>query len=482
MATFLHVVGTSVAAGLFCLALVYYAFLQPPKYPLGIPAIPFWVALIPLVQDVDQKDIFRKYVQKPLEEHGAVKMFFGSQWNVLVHRSDYIAAMFKNEDNYQKSGNQKKIPGSVLASFLGDNIISSYGDNWRLYQGIMKPGLQRSFEHDFSSLHKNAQRLCAILLDQQQQQQQRFPTGGVLVQEIFQRYTIANFAQALFRTDFGTLESSEAYLNKLQSSIKREIFKPIFMNFPFLDSLGFPSREKARRLASHFTDRLVAAVKESASKHEPDDTSTYLGDLLLAARKSGQLAEQQFRDNVTVAFVAGQENPQLGLLSTVYLLAKHQAEIDAMGAELPSMEAMQDMPLLTSVVLESLRLLPPIGQLINRRASKPLLLGDNIFIPQGTYLGYNCYSTNRDRKAWGPDAEEFRPERWGDTAQAIQKNFRRRKARSEFITFHGGRRACLGERFALVELKTTIFVLCRSLAWTLDPTWADKLTPVRVII
>lgn len=107
-----------------------------------------------------------------------------------------------------------------------------------------------------------------------------------------------------------------------------------------------------------------------------------------------------------------------------------------------------------------------------------MMLDDGVFIPQGTYLGYNCYSTNRNPEAWGPDADQFRPQRWGDTFTEIQKTYRRRRSRSEFITFHGGRRACLGEKFALLELKATLFVLCRELRWKLDPTWADKLTPV----
>lgn len=99
--------------------LVYYIFLLPPRYPENIPTIPFWVALIPFFKDVDQSDIFRQYIDKPLRTHGAVKFFFAAQWNILVHKPSYIAEIFKDEDLYEKSGNQKKIPHSVLAQFLG---------------------------------------------------------------------------------------------------------------------------------------------------------------------------------------------------------------------------------------------------------------------------------------------------------------------------------------------------------------------------
>jgi unspecific monooxygenase len=109
----LALIGAAVAA------VVYVSFLLPPRHPRNIPAIPFWVALLPFFKDVDQSEIFRKYIDKPLRTHGAVKLFFGAQWNILVHRPSFLVEIFRDEDLYQKSGNQKKIPHSVLAAFLG---------------------------------------------------------------------------------------------------------------------------------------------------------------------------------------------------------------------------------------------------------------------------------------------------------------------------------------------------------------------------
>lgn len=110
--------------GVLIILLVYYIFLLPPTHPKNIPAVPFWVALIPFFKDVDQSDIFRKYIERPLRTHGAVKLFFGAQWNILVHKPSYLTEIFKDEDLYQKSGNQKKIPHSVLAEFLGRVVLS----------------------------------------------------------------------------------------------------------------------------------------------------------------------------------------------------------------------------------------------------------------------------------------------------------------------------------------------------------------------
>ena len=98
---------------------IYYFLLLPPKYPLNISAVPFWVGVIPFFRDVDQEDTYKKYIQKPLQKHGAVKLFFAGRWNILVQRSTYVSEIFKDEEIFQKRGNQYKIPHSVIAAFLG---------------------------------------------------------------------------------------------------------------------------------------------------------------------------------------------------------------------------------------------------------------------------------------------------------------------------------------------------------------------------
>lgn len=88
--------------------------------------------------------------------------------------------MFKDEDLFAKSGNQKKIPYSVLAEYTGDNIISAHGPNRRLYQSILKPGLQRSF--DVEPIYKNAR----ILLDLLRSERHTSTSEGVVVPQLLQ--------------------------------------------------------------------------------------------------------------------------------------------------------------------------------------------------------------------------------------------------------------------------------------------------------
>ena len=105
--------------------------------------------------------------------------------------------------------------------------------------------------------------------------------------------------------------------------MKREVFRPTFLTFPFLDRLGFPSRRRARNLVTTFTDELCRILLDSCTGLECISSTESLGSRMVAARDSGVLTEQQFRHNMVSIFLAGHENPQLLLISLVYLLGKY---------------------------------------------------------------------------------------------------------------------------------------------------------------
>jgi cytochrome P450 len=182
---------------LFLCFAVSYAFLLPPSdFPTNIPTVPFYFTLLPLFKDVDQSELYREYLEAHLQKHGAVKIFFGARWNILVQRPEFVAEVFKYEDIYAKSGNQKKIPYSVLAEYTGDNIISSHGENWRLYQSIIKPGLQRDCEVE--PVLRNGQILIRLLFEEQANSKNK----SVVLPQLLQRYALANLSESLLDASF----------------------------------------------------------------------------------------------------------------------------------------------------------------------------------------------------------------------------------------------------------------------------------------
>ena len=122
----------------------------------------------------------------------------------------------------------------------------------------------------------------------------------------------------------------EVPLHTIQLILKRYLFRPIYMSFPVLDRLSsiIPCRTKARSLVREFTDLLqVVILLNSDSNDEKRKSVNCLGARLESAWREGILNIKQLRDNLNVLYVAGQENPQLLMISSLYLLGKYTVSI-----------------------------------------------------------------------------------------------------------------------------------------------------------
>lgn len=72
------------------------------------------------------------------------------------------------------------------------------------------------------------------------------------------------------------------------------------------------------------------------------------------------------------------------------------------------------------------------------------------FIPKGTTVILAPWAINTSTTLWGPDALEFKPERWLD-ADGTANNRGGADSNYSFLTFLHGPRSCIGQRFAQAE-------------------------------
>lgn len=95
--------------------------------------------------------------------------------------------------------------------------------------------------------------------------------------------------------------------------------------------------------------------------------------------------------------------------------------------------------------------------------SEPITLTDgtttsSISVKKGQTIFISINAVNQDPKMFGQDADEFKPERWinntfGEKSSATVGVY------SSILTFLSGPRACIGYRFALLELKAALVTI-----------------------
>lgn len=146
--------------------------------------------------------------------------------------------------------------------------------------------------------------------------------------------------------------------------------------------------------------------------------------------------------------------PSFAIAQTLYLLARNPEDQDKLYEELRSVLAssksavsaddLSKMIYLDLVVKESMRLLPStIAQ--GRRVTGPLKLR-NYTVPKGSEIFIPTLEIHTDKKLWGEDALEFKPERFEP------ENFKKVHPYS-YLPFSKGPRMCIAVKFATISIK-----------------------------
>ncbi|CAG5121902.1 unnamed protein product [Candidula unifasciata] len=119
----------------------------------------------------------------------------------------------------------------------------------------------------------------------------------------------------------------------------------------------------------------------------------------------------------------------------------------------PNIQDRNKLPFLNAAIMETSRLasLVPLAGMYS--CSEEVTLR-GYTIPKGTFIVPNLDSVLLDKTIWGEDVLTFRPERFLDANGKV-------KDREELIPFGIGRRACLGEALAQMELFLFLSNMCQ---------------------
>lgn len=78
-----------------------------------------------------------------------------------------------------------------------------------------------------------------------------------------------------------------------------------------------------------------------------------------------------------------------------------------------------------------------------------------ILVRKGEVVVFSQYVNARRKNIFGPDADDFRPERWEGQETTNPYGW-------AYFPFNGGPRACLGQDFALMEVSYTVVRLLQA--------------------
>ena len=262
--------------------------------------------------------------------------------------------------------------------------------------------------------------------------------------------------QVILRVVFGMTPGARYHqLKELLHSLLESVTSPLYSSqffFPFLQqNLGTWSPWGAFLQQQQQIDALVyAEIQERRAHFEPsrEDVLT----LLLSARdEAGQtMTDEELRDQLMTLLLLGHETTASSLSWAFYWVHEQQAvleqlreELEPLGSE-PDPDRLAQLPYLTAVCKESLRIYPIALISQPRKVKEVVQIGDYTFNP-GTILVPCIYLAHRRAQTY-PHPEQFQPDRF------LHQKF----SPSEFLPFGGGLRSCIGAAFSLYEMKLVL--------------------------
>jgi cytochrome P450 len=277
--------------------------------------------------------------------------------------------------------------------------------------------------------------------------------------------TFRIIANSIFGQDLGQeqLARLSDSITQLQEFIVRQIRQPYY-NTWFKLSGKVKEHEVLRDEADAIIHHYIEERRKSKEQHSD------LLQMLMEARyeDTGEgMTDQQLIDEVKILFVAGHDTSSNALAWTWYLLGLHpealekvRKEVDQIiGEEQPSFEKIMQLEYTQQVIEESMRLYPPAWT-TNRVAA-----GDDEFkgikIKKGTTFATYIYGVHHSPELW-EDPEAFRPERFS-------KEEKKKHHPYAFIPFGGGPRLCIGNNFALMEMKLILARMVNRYEFNLAP-------------
>src|SRR5262245_29076620 len=423
-----------------------------PLYPPTVKGAP---RPLPL-----RKFLFR-FVRNPLSslpqaayEEGVLVYDNGRALIAWVCDPPLIEAVLLHEaDAFPKTDLEKR----VLATSLGDGILTSQGASWRWQRRTAAPLFRPA---DLASLVP----AMSAAAEDQLARWSASPAGTV--QAVDRAMTETTFRVISATMFAGSADAeAEAILRWADTSLSTVSWDVAAAMMRFPHWLWYPGKLRRRKASL----QLRAAVAGILARRRAEGL---VGDDLLARLARAQdpetgapMSEKQLIDNLITFLAAGHETTAKALTWSLYLLARapegqrrvRQEVRDVAGTAPVAPEHLDHLTVTKALLEEAMRLYPP-APVMTRQAASATRLGDKM-VPAGALVVIPVFAVHRHRRLWD-DPDRFDPERF-------LPERRSRIARTQFMPFGFGARTCIGAAFAMMEAIAILATLVRraDFAW-----------------
>ncbi|XKL61636.1 hypothetical protein PGB90_001469 [Kerria lacca] len=406
------------------------------------------------------KNFLKNFLELSYKYGHIYRLWLGKKLFVILSDPDDIEKFLSRSTHLNKTETYR-----LLDKWLGNKgLLTSDADVWRNHRKILTPAFHfKMLENSVPTMKKNAQ-----ILSQQLEKKINQPEFDI--ESFIEKCSLDIISETAMGIMLNTQTSDDTvYLNSLKkilTSFIQRAFQP-WLQPEFVFKLSTPGKTYFEMLSvindynkKIIMNRKITLEKEKIYKpQENNDENSrkkpkpFL-DILLT---ESNFTDEEIQDEVHTFMFAGHDTTTSATSFCLYALSNNQRVQDKLYDEIktnllskdtePTYQDYMNMKYLECVIKETMRIYTTIP-MFGRKVEEDIQLPSGYTIPKGTLVNFLLIRTHNDERYF-PNPTQFKPERFENSI----------KHPYSFLPFSAGLRNCIGQRFAILEMKTVITTL-----------------------
>ncbi|KAL7737593.1 hypothetical protein ACLKA6_007707 [Drosophila palustris] len=350
----------------------------------------------------------------------------------------------------------------LMHNFLGNGLITSSGLRWSTHRKLIQPAFHLNLLEQF----------IGTFVDASQSLNEHLDASALDMEINIAKYVNNCVIDILNEAVLGVpIKKKGQDLMEDSPFRKGKIVIPARFSQPWLlldgiyklTSMASDELNQKKRL-NDFTRQMIKRRREIMANagNNNVERKCLLDYMIEISESNADFTEEDIVNEACTFMLAGQDSVGAAVAFTIFLLAQNAECQEQCHEELerifehsnraPTMSDLREMRYLEMCIKEALRLYPSVP-LIARKLGEEVRLGEYT-LPAGSNIFICPYATHRLAHIY-PEPEKFMPERFASDQVEQRHPY-------AFIPFSAGPRYCIGNRFAILEIKTIVSRLLRS--------------------
>ncbi|XP_031342172.1 uncharacterized protein LOC116170124 [Photinus pyralis] len=354
---------------------------------------------------------------------------------------------------------------SFFHDWLGTGLLTSTGQKWKSQRKLLTPAFHFQILEKYIKIFNRQSNTLIDML------KPKVENGPFDVFPLVTLCTLDIICEAAMGVQINAQKNStSSYVLSVKEMCRiiteRALSVTKMIHFLYKFTWAYQQQRKVLSILQGFTNSIIRSRKSTftgRTLHERSDEGLSKRVAFLDLLLEYNLSDETVREEVDTFMFEGHDTTAAGISFTLYCLAKHPDVQRKVVEELrrifycdkdraPTYKDVQEMKYLEMVIKESLRLYPPVPS-FSRVLTQDVPFDESL-LPKGLVLTLYPLLLHRDPTSF-PDSEKFDPDRFLPENSATRSPY-------AYVPFSAGPRNCIGQRFAMVELKSTISNILRN--------------------